>query len=122
MATASVLGGGKFANGAYTGAFQYLISAGVSAVGQSAASRRGEWIYPEGYSKDINDYNEVITNGILGDRNAFVQDVNEYKTAGYFNPSHGVLEDVLESGLQKYFGFSRDSLTAGFADGLKGLK
>ena len=82
---------------------------------------KGEWIFPEGGSTDMNDYDTVMTNGILGDRDQFVLAVNAEQIPGYFNPSSGALGDIFESIGQKFFGWAGDSLAAGFSQGLAGV-
>lgn len=74
-----------------------------------------------GVSTDINDCDEVINNGILGDRGRFVLTVNNEQVPGYFNPSSGALGDIFESFGQKFFGWAGDSLARGFAEGLAGV-
>ncbi|MDR7097829.1 RHS repeat-associated protein [Lysobacter niabensis] len=116
--------GGKFANGAVSGAIQAAMAGGDRTerdMQTDAAESDGEWIFPEGRSTDLNHYDAVGTNGILGDRKEFVQWVNERKIPGYFNPSHGFAADIVESFSQKFFGGSGDPLAAGFAKGLAGV-
>ncbi|MFT4179374.1 MAG: RHS repeat-associated core domain-containing protein, partial [Thermomonas sp.] len=113
--TVSKLSGGNFANGAMTSAFQVALSAFVRGPSQGG---EGEWIYPEGRSTDLNDYDSVMTNGIKGDRDDFIRRVNSEKIPGYYNPSHGFLADILESFRQKFFGWAGDPLAAGFARGM----
>lgn len=62
--TTSALTGGTFANEAATSAFSNAL--GSMARG-GASEGEGEWIYPKGGSTDLNDYDTVMTNGILGD-------------------------------------------------------
>jgi len=81
----------------------------------------GQWVYPEGGSTDLNDYDTVMTNGILGNRGRFIQDVNSAGVPGYFNPSHGPFADIMESFGQKFFGWAGDPLAAGFGRGLAGV-
>ena len=109
--TVSKLSGGNFANGAVTAAFQVALSA--FARGPSGGGE-GEWIYPEGGSTDLNDYDTVLTNGIRGERDEFAATLRPNQ-AGYFNPSRGFLADVMESFRQKFFGWAGDPLAAGFA-------
>jgi hypothetical protein len=56
--TVSTLSGGKFANGAATAAFAYAFSAMAS---RAASGSGGEWIFPEGGSTDINDYDSATS-------------------------------------------------------------
>jgi hypothetical protein len=109
--TASVIGGGKFANGAYTSAFQSLIKELPN------VRLRGKWAFPVG--GDINSVTDVYSNGILGQDDAqFLADTSG--AAVYFNPSNGFFADFIESAYQKFFGVFGDQLTKGFADGLRG--
>jgi len=127
--TASVVGGvsseitgGKFKNGAATAAFTWALSQGAQRAQAARENRGGEWILPEGGSTDMNDYDTVMTNGILGDREAFVLSVNKEQIPGYFNPSGGALAaDIGESFRQKFFGWAGDPLAKGFAEGLAGV-
>lgn len=118
--TASVASGGKFANGAVTAAFSYAFSSSAS---RGGSADEGEWIFPEGGSTDLNDYDTVMTNGILGDRSEFIKALSASPTpaAGYFNPSRGFFRDVMEAFRQKFFGWTGDSLAAGFARGMAGV-
>jgi hypothetical protein len=84
--TLSRLSGGKFANGALTAAMSYAFS---SAASRGGSGGEGEWIYPEGGSTNLNDYDTEMTNGILGDRDDFINGINRMRIPGYFNPSHG---------------------------------
>ncbi|RPE77060.1 RHS repeat-associated core domain-containing protein [Vulcaniibacterium tengchongense] len=100
------------------------------------ACRRGEWIFPEGGSRNVNDYQTIYTNGIMGNRAAAVALVERQRVAYYYNPSFsdglptwlpgfirnglGGAGDVLETAVQK-FGRGRDPLTSGFVDGLRQL-
>jgi hypothetical protein len=113
--TLSELTGGKFANGAITAGLAYAMASGSRSSGEE-----GEWIFPKGRSTNINDYDKVRTNGILGDRDAFVLKVNLTRTPGYFNSSNGFFSDVWESLNQKLFG-ANDALARGFARGLAGV-
>jgi len=119
--TVSKLTGGKFANGAATAAFTWTLSQGAQRAQAARENRGGEWIFPEGGSTDMNDYDTVMTNGILGDREAFVLSVNKEQIPGYFNPSGGALADIGESFRQKFFGWAGDPLAEGFAEGLTGV-
>jgi len=114
--TVSSATGGKFANGAVTAAMAYAFSSAAR-----SSQPKGEWIFPEGGSMDMNDYDTVMTNGILGDRDQFVLAVNAEQIPGYFNPSSGALGDIFESIGQKFFGWAGDSLAAGFSQGLAGV-
>jgi RHS repeat-associated protein len=114
--TTSRISGGKFANGATTAAMAYAFSSAAR-----SSQPKGEWIFPEGGSTDMNDYDTVMTNGILGDRDQFVLAVNAEQIPGYFNPSSGALGDIFESIGQKFFGWAGDSLAAGFSQGLAGV-
>ncbi|RMH88119.1 hypothetical protein EBB59_12155 [Lysobacter pythonis] len=121
--TISEVTGGKFANGAASGAIQAAMMRGDHAqrdMDQDAAQSDGEWIYPNGGSTNINDYDTVMTNGIKGDRDAFVAALNSSPTpaAGYFNPSGGFVADIWQSFRQKFFGRYGDPLAARFAKGL----
>jgi hypothetical protein len=116
--TTSAISGGDFANGALTGAFSYAFS---SAIRSAARGERGVWMFPEGRSTDPNQYDTVMTNGILGDRDEFMAAITSKGAAGYFNPSHGFFADVLEAFGQKFFGGTGDSLAQGFAEGLAGV-
>jgi len=51
-----------------------------------------------------------MTNGVLGDRNAFIEALNTspVPVAGYFNPSSIALGDIFESFGQKFFGWAGD--------------
>lgn len=107
--------GGKFANGAASAAMGYVLSTARS-------GREGEWIFPEGGSTDLNDYDTVMTNGILGDRSEFMKALTANPTAaGYFNPSHSFFGDLMESFGQKFFGWAGDPLAAEFARGMAGV-
>lgn len=90
-----------------------------------AACRRGEWIFPDGGSHNLNDYQEVRTNGIRGDRDEIVRIVNQTRQPAYFNHSSaGGLGDILESGIQRLFrgrNAGMDPLTAGFAERFRGV-
>jgi hypothetical protein len=108
--TASAIGGGKFANGASTAAFQSLITELPNFL------IKGEWAFPDG--KDINNVEKIYTNGILGVNEA-QQRANAAGAAIYFNPSNGFLADAIESGFQKFLGFFGDPLTKGFAEQLR---
>jgi hypothetical protein len=116
--TTSRISGGKFANGAVTAAMGFAFAN----VGRSSQPE-GEWIFPEGGSTDINDYDTVMTNGILGDRDEFIAALNmsPVPAVGYFNPSSGALGDIFESIGQKFFGWAGDPLAAGLAQGLAGV-
>jgi RHS repeat-associated protein len=116
--SASAITGGKFANGAVTAAFSYAFA---SAAGGGRSGGEGEWIYPEGGSTDLNDYDTVMTNGILGNRGEFTTLVNREGHPGYFNPSRGFFGDLMESFGQKFFGWAGDPLAAGLARGLAGV-
>ena len=120
--TVSVIGGGKFANGAKSAAFDYLITStaqnGVEFYRDGGSSRRGTWLYPEGESTDMNKYYFTITNGILGNLKSFQDAVNRSGQPGYYNPSHGLFFDLVEVLQQKFFGSAGDPLTAGYAEGL----
>ena len=109
-----------FANGAVTAAFAHAFG---SAASRGSSSGEGEWMFPEGGSTNLGDYDTVMTNGILGDRAAFQEALNTSPTpaAGYFNPSHGAFGDIVESIGQKFFGWVGDPLAAGFARGLAGV-
>jgi RHS repeat-associated protein len=100
------------------------------------ACRRGEWLFPEGRSHNVNDYDTIYTNGIAGNRDVAQAMANANRVAYYYNPSFkdglpswlpgflrgpiGGIGDVFETGVQK-FGKGRDPLTQGFVDGLKQL-
>ena len=119
--TVSRITGGKFANGAMTAAFAFLASKAANAVaGMGMVGEEGEWIFPEGGSTDMNDYDTVMTNGIMGDRDKFVSLVNQTKYPGYFNPSRGPVADLLETLGQRLFA-RYDALASGFARGLAGV-
>ncbi|WP_434212141.1 RHS repeat-associated core domain-containing protein [[Pseudomonas] boreopolis] len=101
-----------------------------------APCRRGEWIFPEGDSRNVNDYDVIYTNGIMGSRDAAVELANSRGVAYYYNPSFseglprwipgflrgpiGGMGDVFETAVQK-FGRGGDPLTQGFIDGLRQL-
>jgi hypothetical protein len=115
--TLSRLSGGNFANGALTAAMSYAFS---SAASRGGSGGEGEWIYPEGGSTNLNDYDTVVTNGILGKRDEFAAALRPNQ-AGYFNPSRGFFGDLMESFGQKFFGWAGDPLAAGFARGMAGV-
>jgi len=100
-------------------AFAYAV--GRAAQNGRSRSQEGEWIFPEGGSTDISDYDAVMTNGILGDRESFALLVDREGIPGYFNPSGGLLADVGQAFRQKFFGWAGDPLAEGFARGLAGL-
>jgi RHS repeat-associated protein len=108
--TTSQIGGGKFANGAFSSAFQSILT------DLPRTQLRGKWVFPEG--ANINSVKRIYTNGILGVDDALYLAKNS-GAAVYFNPSNGFLADVIESTYQKFFGFFGDPLTAGFAAGLR---
>ncbi|MFC3552506.1 RHS repeat-associated core domain-containing protein, partial [Lysobacter cavernae] len=98
------------------------------------ACRRGEWIFPEGRSTNINDYDKIYTNGIMGSRADAQKLADAQRVPYYYNPTFadglpkwlqwlkpaGLLTDTFETAVQK-FGRRIDPLTQGFIDGLKGL-
>lgn len=129
--TLSEATGGKFANGAISGAIQGAMAGGDRAqrdMQSDAAGSDGKWIFPEGGSQDINSYVgadgtiPVQTNGIRGNEFQFTQDVNSSGVPGYFNPSHGFAADIFESFGQKFLGSGGDPLAAGFAYGVRNAR
>ena len=77
---------------------------------------RGRWALPEG--GDINSVKMIHTNGILGvDDAQYLADVSG--AAVYFNYSNGFFGDFFESVYQKFFGYTGDGLTEGFAQMMK---
>jgi len=122
--TASAITGGKFGNGALTAAMSQAFGDWAQREMQRArANSDGEWIYPDGGSTDLNDYDTVMTNGILGNREEFVKALNSSATpaAGYFNPSQSFFADLMESFGQKFFGWAGDPLAADFANSMLGV-
>jgi len=86
-------------------------------------TEKGEWIFPEGGSQNLNDYGQVMTNGILGKlegEGEFRSKVELSKIPGYYNPSQGFIRDVWQAFKQKING-SNDELAKGFSDGLAGV-
>ena len=75
--TVSVIGGGKFANGAYTSAFQHLLNA-EGPNGAQKRQRRGNGKYPE-YHYARNDENDqwLKNNGLYGRSDITLDQVKE---------------------------------------------
>lgn len=68
--TASVLGGGKFANGAYTSAFQHLLNAEVEKIVhhmKMARSQLGVAEHADGWNPKIKDYQNSTVKGFFND-------------------------------------------------------
>jgi len=116
--TISRVTGGKFKNGAISAAFAAAISTDWN---KGASKSDGEWIFPEGGSTDMNDYDSVMTNGINGDRKAFALAVDREGIPGFYNPSKGFIADIFQSFKQKFFGWAGDSMARDFANGLAGV-
>jgi RHS repeat-associated protein len=108
--TASALGGGKFANGAWSAAF-------VSRFNHDGG---GRMIYPAGGSSDINDYDAVMVHGMKGDLEDFTSKVNEEGIPGYYYSSGGLMSELLEVVFQKFHGSISDPVAAGLSRALAG--
>jgi len=99
-----------------------ITSAFAQMFADAAQGEKGKWLYPKGGSTDMNGYNTVRTNGILGGpQEEFQQMANDTNNPVYYNPSHGPIADLLESFGQKFFGWAGDPLAQGFAEGLAGV-
>ena len=110
--TVSKIGGGKFANGAWSAAF-------VSRFNHDGG---GRMIYPEGGSTDINDYPAVLVHGMKGDLAAFTSLVNEEGIPGYYYSSGGFMSELLEVVFQKFYGDISDPVAAGLSRALAGRR
>jgi RHS repeat-associated protein len=109
--------GGNFSDGFRRGA-TYAAAGYVFFTGLNTyLNEKGETIFPDGGSKNTADYNQVTTNGVMGNRAAFQTMVTQGKSAlGYFNPSQGIINDTMQSFFQKVlFGWG-DSLAKGFGN------
>ncbi len=120
--TSSKLTGGKFANGAAWAAFASGMFRGSTDPAEAQqytqeeidAVSDAEWIFPEGRSNNLADYDQVQTNGILGDREEAIKLANKSRIPVFFNPSKGFVRDFVQSFAQK-FGLGTDRMAKEFA-------
>lgn len=129
--TISKVTGGKFANGATSAAFSNIITTLAQSFSPKTALSEytqeeinsmsdGEWIYPDGRPANLNAYDEVGLNGILGNRSEAQVIANDTKSPVFFNPSKGPLHDIAQSFEQK-FGLGEDMMAKEFALSLRGI-
>ncbi len=90
----------------------------LTAMRSANVAQRGEWLYPAGGSRDINDYRLVLLNGVGVTRAEFQQRITDRDdAAGFYNPTNGRARDVLEAFWQKFDG-KNDPYARQFSEGL----